>query len=588
MRLRLVISLIVISILGIGLWIQRAPLHAALFNLTGEEKFFAQVRALGQWTLDQLRPGLNLQPETPIQHNGVNPFGINTFLQQEVEPAKRDRQAQLIAEAGFHWLRQEFPWYDIEISGKGNFEDCRFPPCHPAWDKYDQIVDLADEYGLEIIVRLSSPPDWSRAAGSTHGAFAPPDNFSDYADFAVAVAERYQGRLRYFQIWNEPNGNDEWGHQPVDPEAYTRLLCETYSRLKAVDPSIVVLAAALTPTNELGGANERGGTNLNDLIYLQRMYDAGAKNCFDIMSVQGYGLFSGPTDRRMRPIVINYGRNQFLRDVMVANGDAHKALWMAEMNWNAVPDGLGAPFGQVSEATQARYATLAYQRAQAEWPWIGAINFWYFKDADEHERDQPKYYFRMANPDFTLLPVYESMKAYTHQPPVMYPGWYQEDHWAVAWSQAWAWQADKDERAVLGAYKTTAVNTASLSFYFYGTDLVLVTSNNSPDAKIQVNIDGILTPYYADHWMPRNIRTYTLPEGFNKRVRLATNLSDDLHWVSIRNFSPERIKVGIDSFIVRRVPDRTLWLMMGMGAMLALGWWVARRRQNTDFRDARI
>lgn len=575
MRPRFIVSLIITSLIGISLWTQRLPLRQALFNLTGEEKFFAQVRALGQWTLDQLRPRLNLQPETPIQHNGVNPFGINTFLQQEVEPAKRERQVQLIAEAGFHWLRQEFPWYDLEISGKGNFEDCRFPPCHSAWDKYDQIVNLADEYNLEIIARLSSPPDWSRAAGSTLGAFAPPDNFTDFADFAVAVAERYQGRLRYFQIWNEPNGNDEWGYQPVDPEAYTRLLCETYQRLKAVNPSIVILAAALTPTNELGGANPNGygGNNLSDLIYLQRMYNAGAKDCFDILSVQGYGLFSGPTDQRRRPVNINFGRNQFLRDVMVANSDAHKALWIAEMNWNAVPDGLGTPFGQVTEQQQAEYASLAYQRAQAEWPWVGAVNFWYFKDADEHERDQAKYYFRMANPDFTLLPVYESMKAYTHQPPVMYPGWYQEDHWAVSWSEGW--RLSTDPNATFGVFQQADTPDQWLRFTFSGTDLFLITVRGPRGGALFVTVDGQVNSFELHAESPE----------FQVRLPIAQRLRDGAHTVEIRVASGDHF---VDGFIVRRVPDRTPWLMLGMGALLALGWWKARPKQNTDFRDKRI
>ena len=71
---------------------------------------------------------------------------------------------QMIAEAGFHWIRQEFPWYDLEVNSKGNFDDCRTPHCNSAWDKYDEIVNLADQYNLEIIARLSSPPDWSVAA----------------------------------------------------------------------------------------------------------------------------------------------------------------------------------------------------------------------------------------------------------------------------------------------------------------------------------------------------------------------------------------------------------------------------------------
>ncbi|HLB50255.1 MAG TPA: cellulase family glycosylhydrolase [Anaerolineales bacterium] len=376
------------------------------FSLTGEEETLPQIRGLLDLSGQIVRPPLDLRPDAPIMHAEVNPYGINTFLQLEVEPAKREKQVQLIAEAGFHWLRQEFPWYDIEISGKGDFEDCRFPPCHSAWDKYDQIVDLADKYGLEIIARLSSTPEWART--KVTGTFAPPDNYPDFADYAVAVAQRYRGRVRYFQLWNEPNGNAEWGDQPVDPEGYTRLLCEAYRRLKAVDPDIVVLAAALTPTNEVTG------DNLNEFVYLQRMYDAGAGACFDIMSAQGYGLWSGPTDHRLNPITVNYSRHVYLRDLMVRNGDEHKAIWISEMNWNAVPpeSGLPANYGRATLEQQARWAPLAYERAQKEWPWIGVINFWFFKRADDSEKNRTWYYFRMAEPDFTLMPVYEAMKAY--------------------------------------------------------------------------------------------------------------------------------------------------------------------------------
>jgi len=40
------------------------------------------------------------------------------------------------------------------------------------------------------------------------------------------------------------------------------------------------------------------------------------------------------------------------------------------------------------------------------------INFWFFKKADDSEKNQSWYYFRMVEPDFTPLPVYEGMKKY--------------------------------------------------------------------------------------------------------------------------------------------------------------------------------
>ena len=568
---RAALGLALLIVLGLAAYLQRAALHQQLFDLTGEETWFQQAHAVGQLAGDLIRPRLDLQPETPIAYNGVNPFGINTFLQQEVEPAKRERQVQLIAAAGFHWLRQEFPWYDIEISAKGNFDDCRNPPkCISAWDKYDQIVNLAASYNLELLVRLSSPPDWTRADKSARGAFAPPDNLADYADYAAAVATRYQGRIRFYQIWNEPNIYDEWGNQPVDPEAYTRLLCAAYQRLKQVDPNIVVVSGALAPTAELGAPLESGGNNLNDTIFLQRMYAAGAARCFDVLSVQGYGLWSGPTDHRLRPLIVNYGRNQIIRDLMVTNGDAHKAIWISEMNWNAVPpeSGIAPAFGQVTLEQQARYAPLAYQRAQADWPWIGVNAFWYFKRADDSERTQPMYYFRMADPDFNLLPVYGTLSAYMHQAPVMYPGWFQEDHWAVTWTKNW--QTVHDPSAVLGAEKLAQGPGAAAHFVFDGTELILVTRRGPQAGSLNISVD-------QGPGQTFDLRAGALEPAV--KLTVARNLSPGQHQAQITSVFGENT---IDGFIVRRAPDLTMPLLLAVAAVLVIAWYLVRRQPITN------
>ena len=567
-RAALLLGLILVG-LGLGAYWQRAALHQALFDLTGEEGWLEQIHAVGQLSGDLIRPRLDLQPETPIANNGVNPFGINTFLQQEVEPAKRERQVSLIAAAGFHWLRQEFPWSDIEISAKGNYQDCRNPPnCISAWDKYDQIVDLAQSHNLELLVRLSSPPNWTRVDGSARGDFAPPDNFNDYADYAGAVAERYKGRVRYYQIWNEPNINPEWGNQPSDPEAYTRLLCAAYARLKQVDPSIVVVTGALAPTAELG-APDAGGTgsnNVNDMIFLQRMYAAGAARCFDVLAMQGYGLFSGPTDHRLRPLIVNYGRNQIIRDVMVSNGDAHKAIWISEMNWNAVPpdSGIAPLFGQVTLEQQARYAPLAYQRAQADWPWVGMNAFWYFKKADDSERNQPVYYFRMADPDFKLLPVYTTLSDTMHQTPVMYPGWFQEDHWAVTWTDQW--RAISDPAAVLGDEKVAQAPGAAAQFVFDGAELVLVTRRGPQAGSLNVSIDrgaGQSFELKADADQP------------GVQLAVARGLGPGQHLARITSLDGANV---IDGFIVRRPPDLTTPLFLAAVVVIGLSYAIIRRR----------
>ncbi len=387
--------------------------ETAVPAVTGETNPFSQMRALGQLAMNGLRPPLDLEPGADIPYARVNPYGINTFLHLEADPAARERSLSMIHEAGIHWIRQQFAWYDLEVGGKGIYTDTRQTPPISAWAKYDDIVSLAGRYEVEIIARLDAPPNWTRADGGVRGAFAPPDNIADYGDFVYAVVSRYKGSVHYWQLWNEPNLAYEWGKQP-DPEAYAQLLCTGYRRVKEADPNAVVLAAALAPTVELGAPWIDEGTNLTDLIVLQRLYDAGAGGCFDILSAQGYGLFSGPGDHRTGPLQINFSRNVLLRDIMVRNGDAHKAIWISEMNWNAVPDAVpDRRFGQVSLQQQADDVVQAYQRAQREWPWVGVVNFWFFKRPDTSEQDQSWYYFRMVEPDFTPLPVYDAVKALT-------------------------------------------------------------------------------------------------------------------------------------------------------------------------------
>ncbi len=396
-------SVVMLSVLMllVALW----PPVGSLYELTGEDKLLAQIRGLGHWLNTAVRPQPRLAPEITPHHTNVPPYGVNTFLNEEAEIEKRAMSLQLAHEAGFRSIRQEFVWEDIEIHGKGDFEDRRHEPFRSAWEKYDNIVDLAETYDIEIIARLSNPPNWSRELPvEVTGSLAPPDDYGDFGDFAAAVAERYNGRIHYFQVWNEPNGNAEWGlHQPVNPEQYTELLCTAYRRIKEVNPNAIILAGALTPTVAINDAN------MNDLIFLERMYAAGAGDCFDVMSAQGYGLWSGALDRRLKPNVINYAHNLYLRDVMVRHGDADKPIWISEMGWNVVPEGLDARFGRVTPEQQARFAVEAYQHSQEEWPWVGVINYWFLKRKDETEQDQSFYYFRLMDSDFTPQPVYTTL-----------------------------------------------------------------------------------------------------------------------------------------------------------------------------------
>jgi len=135
----------------------------------------------------------------------VNPMGINLFLEKEPDRNNVIKSLELARDGGYKWIRQDFAWNDIEISGKGIYTDTRNPGMVVnAWDKYDFIVDEANKYGMQIMARLDSPPVWARMPGDDVQQYTkgPPNNNDDFGDFAAAVAQRYVGKVSYFQIWN--------------------------------------------------------------------------------------------------------------------------------------------------------------------------------------------------------------------------------------------------------------------------------------------------------------------------------------------------------------------------------------------------
>ena len=381
------------------------------------------------------------RPAQPIPYTDVDPMGTNTFLEKEVEPENVVRTLEMVQGGGFKWIRQGFPWNDIEIGEKGNFTDTRHPAnVRSSWQKYDFIVDEAAKRDINVIARLDSPPAWARFPGDDLEKYSkgPPARDQDYADFVRAVVERYRGKVRYFQIWNEPNLEGEWGGYAIDPQWYTRLLKAAYEAAKGANPDAVVVSAALAPTTE------NSLRNLNDVLFLEGMYQAGARPYFDIFSTMLYGLGQPPDERRVDLKRLSFSRPVLLHEVMERHGDGYKAIWISEYNWVSLPPGwegekARAPedekkfwgtniWGEsIDEQTQAQWLVEGYERARREWPWMGVMNVWFFRDPTA-DRRQPASWFAIVHPDFTSRPAYLALQEYSvtrtaERSPAQKPPW---------------------------------------------------------------------------------------------------------------------------------------------------------------------
>ena len=74
-----------------------------LFMVTGEEGIARQILAFFQYAFRWMRPLPELADNTAVAYTDEVPFGVNTFLDQEVEPQKREHILKMVKAAGFQW-----------------------------------------------------------------------------------------------------------------------------------------------------------------------------------------------------------------------------------------------------------------------------------------------------------------------------------------------------------------------------------------------------------------------------------------------------------------------------------------------------
>jgi hypothetical protein len=321
----------------------------------------------------------------------VNPkLGIHTRLTDEAEPWKIKRTLEMVREMGAPWIVEYFPWAYREPL-PGIFD----------WTHSDLVINHANRQGLKVIARLGFVPEWARPDDSASSYLAA-ERYDDFGDYVEAFVNRYGDRVTAVIIWNEPNLALEWGFQPIDPEGYTELLAVAYERVQQSEhPEVLVLGGALAPTLAPPGSEQA----MNDLLYLQRMLDAGAGQVMDGLAVHAYGWIF-PADDPPDPEIINFRRTELVRRLLVDNRYENLPVYITEGGWNDHPRWTRA----VKPAQRIENTIRAYELA-GSWPWVEAVALWAFR----YPWPARTYldYFTFVTPEFQPKPIYLEVQRYS-------------------------------------------------------------------------------------------------------------------------------------------------------------------------------
>ncbi|MBX3064956.1 MAG: beta-galactosidase [Anaerolineae bacterium] len=178
-----------------------------------------------------------------------------------------------------NWVTMEVVWRDMErVKGQIDFT---------ALDVAIKALDAANIY---VLLRISKAPDWARDAGAKIMPFThdgPPTNAQELTKFISALLHRYPQQIDAIQIWESVNLETNWSTNPqrLDPRRYVDLLRAAFTEIKAIDPNIIVISAALAPT---GGT--RPDQAQDDFVFMDKLIAAGMLQYADCVGASHYGL----------------------------------------------------------------------------------------------------------------------------------------------------------------------------------------------------------------------------------------------------------------------------------------------------------
>lgn len=315
-------------------------------------------------------PALGLDNTVNVQNFGTISYPIGFFYGVCAHPwALIERDFQEMKTLGVKYVRMDFSWQNFEYTRDAPFD----------YSRYDRFVNWSKTYGIEIIAVLMGVPTWFGTGGDTnipaYGSVF--DDFvTKFGQFTYKVVNHFEGAVTHFEIWNEPDVPAFWN----DPDG-TRY--RDFIHGEATKKFVTLLNAAYTQA-KTANANCKivSGGIANDVIYLQDMYTYGAR--FDLLGAHPY--FTNSPTKNYDVDYINpagheyqFPKIQYLRDIMVANGDGAKKILITEVG----VDGqfpLPIPEGETQQSIQADRLTRVFQKTLQEYPYVQGIMWYQLKD----------------------------------------------------------------------------------------------------------------------------------------------------------------------------------------------------------------
>jgi hypothetical protein len=270
--------------------------------------------------------------------------------------ARLDISGKYIPEALQSAATQKIDWISIDFDWAALWPDSGREPDLTA---VDAAMDTAQRNGLAVMLSLSDAPAWAQTKSGPNAKLT--------AWLVLNLAQRYPKALQAVELFPGANLATAWGAAP-NPAAYCALFQAAQYSIQQARLPLLLVAGGLTPL-----ANQPASGDVDDLQYLQGMYQSGAAASMAIISLRFQDLTGEPLqapDGQEHRVLRHY---EEVRQVMLQNNHQHGMLWITTFSW---PSGRIQAADSVYQQTsqQSSWLTQAYRQLRAQL-YIGAAFF---------------------------------------------------------------------------------------------------------------------------------------------------------------------------------------------------------------------